>query len=226
MQITSLHSLNAFLLPIKTVGVQVNGFIPGVSWKPLSTAWQLHWGARIADLWLKIKGLTWEHKLQVTGIPTLLSCVGAKVLRHLNRHRSKWQVLCLRMSLTLDNTGHVWAVSSKSRRPLLYTSCPLYGWEVLDWVDKTNKQTNSASYTWPCLCFPALFWMVLYPCPCQERSQSRPVRVRKHSTLHRGKVITKHWAGILTELRALTWKISKYLSLFYQYWITPLLSAL
>lgn len=40
MQITSLHSLNAFLLPIKTVGVQVNEFIPGIFLKLLPSSWQ------------------------------------------------------------------------------------------------------------------------------------------------------------------------------------------
>lgn len=115
-------------------------------------------------------------------------------------------------------------MTSKSRRPLLYSSCPLYGWEVLDWVGQKNP---SASYTGPCLLpFPALFGMVLYPYPRQERSQSRRVRGREHSNLRRDKAITKRQAGVLTGL--LTWEIHywvvvavNYLSLFYQYWITP-----
>lgn len=38
MQITSLHSLNAFLLPIKTVGVQVQGCC--------RLCWELSWQGR------------------------------------------------------------------------------------------------------------------------------------------------------------------------------------
>lgn len=109
MQITSLHSLNAFLLPIKTVGVQVNGLIPGVFWKPLPPARQLQWSAKRCFV-IENKGLdlrTWS-----SGDWDSYIIVGAKVSRQLNRHWSEWQVWCLRISLALNNPGHIWAVSS------------------------------------------------------------------------------------------------------------------
>lgn len=74
------------------------------------------------------------------------------------------------------------------------------------WTELVKKKP-SASYTGPCLLpFPALFGMVLYPYPRQERSQSRRVRGREHSNPRCDKAITKRRAGVLTAL--LTWEIS------------------
>lgn len=103
MQITSLHSLNAFLLPIKTVGVQVNEYIPGILLKLLPSSWQ---NARnCKDCYCDVAK---NSRNQLQKAVTAVSCVSSgrvQVLGDLNRYMGKCQVSYLRMSLRMNNAG-------------------------------------------------------------------------------------------------------------------------
>lgn len=153
MQITSLHSLNAFLLPIKTVGVQVQGSFQGCSGSCFPA------GAACGETSLLLRGWeyrAWLRKGELTGgaVPAS-SCVGAgRVLGSLSRSvpGALWGSVQPRgCSLTVS------CCSPPSSAVTLLAPLRL-GSARLRWV----KIPPSYLWTW-LLPFPVLFWTVLIP---------------------------------------------------------------
>lgn len=142
MQITSLHSLNAFLLPIKTVGVQVQGSFQGCSGSCFPA------GAACGETSLLLRG--WEYRAWL--------------------RKGNWRC-CASLVLCGCRAGVGIPEQVSARGCSLTVSCcsplssavtllaPLrLGSARLRWV----KIPPSYIWTW-LLPFPVLFWTVLIP---------------------------------------------------------------